>query len=219
MAMALIMFIMAILSQAFVSATNTFRNLKAVGDMANKLRAVTAMMQHDLAADHFEGTKRLSNPNFWVNGPPQQGFFRVWHGSPPSAVPGSSSVLEGTDIDGISSFLSVDHTISFTVKLRGNQQGDFFTSGPSGSGQLLGSITVSVPWKRRYQTSTSTYNYQWAEVTWFLLPQSDPNTNFQDTAGAGGPPLWTLCRNQRLCVPDNSLVPPQSIAFSVPAGI
>src|SRR5258708_6958710 len=39
--MALILFIMAILSEAFVASTKTFRDLKALGDMAAKLRGNT----------------------------------------------------------------------------------------------------------------------------------------------------------------------------------
>ena len=39
-ALALIMFIMAILSEAFVAGLTTFRNLKAVADMAERLRSV-----------------------------------------------------------------------------------------------------------------------------------------------------------------------------------
>ena len=79
--MALIIFIMAILSQAFVAALGVFRNLKGQGDLAEHLRAVTQILQRDLAADHFDGNRRLSDPNFWLNGPPSQGFFQIWQGS------------------------------------------------------------------------------------------------------------------------------------------
>jgi type II secretory pathway pseudopilin PulG len=198
-AMALIMFIMAILSTAFAAATTTFRNLKAIGDMANKLRAITTLLQRDLAADHFEGKKRLSSPNFWVNGPPSQGYFRIWQGSP--------GTQEGNDIDGFPSYRSVDHMLAFTIKLRGDQMSDFLTAGPNGGGTVLGSLTQFGPAEARYQ-SANTYNYQWAEVAWFLQPQIDPNTLIQDTT-SGGVPLYTLYRIQRLAVPDNNLVPAQ----------
>ena len=134
-AMALIIFIMAILSQAFVSATSTFRMLKASGDMAEKLRATSQVLQRDLAADHFEGKKRLSNANFWLNGPPQQGYFQVWQGSAPSIIAGSPCYIEGYDLDnippnpGIGSYRSVNHTLAFTIKMRGNQMGDFLSAG------------------------------------------------------------------------------------------
>src|SRR6516225_2620866 len=116
-AMALIIFMMAILAQAFVAATDSFRDLKAAGDLAEKLRAVSIQLRRELAADHFEGKKRLSQPSFWDSGPPRQGFFRIYQGS--------RSQSEGVDADGIASYRSADHALHFTVKLRGNQEGDF----------------------------------------------------------------------------------------------
>jgi type II secretory pathway pseudopilin PulG len=211
-AMALIMFIMAILSTAFVTATTTFRNLKAIGDMANKLRSVTTLLQRDLGADHFEGKKRLSDPNFWSNGPPSQGYFRFWQGSP-ATLAGPNNFIEGTDLDGIASYRSVDHMLAFTVKLRGDQMGDFMTAGPHGGGVVLGNVLFPGtavpafgPTEARYQLP-NTYSFQWAEVAWYLQAQIDPNTGIQDTT-SGGIPLWTLYRNQRLAVPDNNFVNP-----------
>src|SRR3954471_20148292 len=90
-AMALIVFIMAILAQAFGAASKTFRDLKGAGDLAERLRAINTMLRRDLAADHFEGKKRLSDPNFWSQGPPREGFFRLFQGGP--------SVSEGNDQD------------------------------------------------------------------------------------------------------------------------
>lgn len=214
-AMALIIFIMAILSQAFVAATSVFHELKSAGDMAEKLRATTQILQRDLSADHFEGKKRLSNVNFWDNGPPQQGFFRVWHGSvpiaPTAAIPYPPSAIEGADLDGIISYRSVDHMLAFSVKLRGDQMGDFLTaSGPLAGGPLTGVSTFG-PNEARYETGT-TYNYQWAEVAWFLQPSVNPATGVQDmtaadpSTGAQPLPLYTLYRVQRLAVPDNGLV-------------
>ncbi|MHB1424649.1 MAG: PilW family protein [Gemmataceae bacterium] len=220
-AMALIMFIMAILSTAFATATQTFRSLKAVGDLANKLRSVTTILQRDLAADHFDGKKRLGSPNFWLNGPPSQGYFRIWQGSPPSTVLGSPCYIEGYDMDGFPSYRSVNHMLAFTIKMRGDQMGDFLTAGMNGGGStsLLGTgnppKTLSVlqrfgPIESRYQ-SPGSFNYQWADVAWFLQPQIDPNTKIQDTT-SGGVPLYTLYRSQHLAVPDNSLVPTQPVA-------
>src|SRR5436309_15567765 len=101
-AMALIMFILAILSVAFTSATQSFRDLKAAGDLAERLRAVSGQLRRELAADHFEGKKRLSQDKFWVHGPPEQGFFRLWQGTAPGAN-NPSYTLEGVDPDGIES--------------------------------------------------------------------------------------------------------------------
>lgn len=211
-AMALIMFIMAILSQAFVTAMGTFRNLKASGDMAEKLRATTQQLQRDLAADHFEGKKRLSNPNFWVNGPPEQGYFVSWQN--PNANPDNTvtvplgGILQEntpttTDLDGVASFRNTGARLAFTIKTRGNQMGDFLSGGAPPA--FLASSASFGPTEARYQGTA--YNYQWAEVAWFLVPQPDVTVT-DPTTGSAPVTLWTLIRRQHLAVPDNSLIVP-----------
>jgi type II secretory pathway pseudopilin PulG len=232
--MALIIFMMAILSQAFIAGLTTFRNLKGQGDLAEKLRSTTQILQHDLAANHFEGSRRLSDPTFWNNGPPQQGFFQIWQTSAsllpplPAALPLTpASYTEGYDLDilppgaGIPSYLTTNHYLSFTVRLVGNDMGDFMSASAAGGGALLSNIQTFGPVESRYQlTSGGAYNYQWAAVAWFLAPQMNPSTGVQDTtapdptAGTLGVPLYTLYRRQCLLVPDNQLV---SIG-STPAG-
>ncbi len=218
--MALILFIMAILSHAFVASTTTFRNLKAAGDMANKLRAATTLLQRDLSADHFEGNKRLSDPNFWVNGPPQQGFFQVYQGS--------GGGQEGSDTSLIGSYYSTNHSLAFTVKLRGNDMSDFLSAGAAGGGSTPLNATISPlttlsnlpsfgPIESRFQGSSGgSYNYQWGEVEWFLQPSINPSTGQPDMTVADttimpnspAMQLFTLYRRQRLLVPDNNLVQP-----------
>ena len=229
-AMALIFFMMAILSQAFVSATGTFRSLKASGDMAEKLRATTQLLQRDLAADHFEGKKRLSNLNFWLNGPPEQGYFQVYQAN--------TGTPEGSDLDGIGSYRTTEevtllgplpaHALAFSIKVRGNQMGDFLSAGSAG-GILLGNLPNFGPNEARYlpPAGATSYNYQWGEVAWFLKEQRNPPvTGPQDTtvndpnnAAAVAVPLYTLYRRQRVAVPDNSLVPTQTIAGLPPAQV
>lgn len=224
--MALIIFIMAILSQAFVAALGTFRNLKAQGDMAEKLRSVTQMLEHDLAADHFDGSRRLSDPTFWQNGPPQQGFFRIWQGSnPPASL---NDFVEGYDPSGIGSYRSTDHYLAFTVKLRGNNMGNFMSASAAGSGAggnlLMSAIQTFGPPEARYQaTSGGAYNFQWGEVAWFLQPQVNPTTLTQDATIADpvagtptGLPLFTLYRRLRLLVPDNNLVSLDLVSKGLP---
>ncbi len=207
-AMALIIFIMSILSNAFIQATNTFRNLKALGDLAERLRSTTQGLQRDLTDEHFEGKKRLSDPNFWSNGPPSQGYFRIWQGS--------AGIPEGAGLDSIESYRSHDHALAFTVRRRGDQLGDFLSAGGGMATLSLTPTGVSPnffgPAEARYQTNApNTYNYQWGEVAWFLQPQFDPQTGVQDVAvdqtGLLTPtPLYTLFRRQRLLVPDNTAV-------------
>src|SRR5262249_54377122 len=111
-AMALIVFIMSILATAFSEGMKTFRGLKGIGDMNQRLRTVSSLLRAELEADHFEGRRRLSDTQFWVMGPPREGFFRIWQGSAPVPEPNppiyASPVFqafpyyyynEGSDID------------------------------------------------------------------------------------------------------------------------
>ncbi len=196
--MALIIFIMSILSYAFSAAVHVFRDLKAVGDMNKKLRMAAGILRRDLAADHFEGKKRLSDPNFWTNGPPQQGFFRIWQGS--------AGTYEGADQDNITSYRSVDHMLHFAARLSGNTRSDYFLAAvPSGS--PLAAPVNGIGIDSRYQDSgpfTSNnypYAFQWAEVAYFLRASINEATNTQDTAN--GTPLYTLYRRQRLATVDD----------------
>src|SRR5436190_125272 len=94
------MFIMVILSQAFVTGMDVFRDLKALGDMEDQLRAVSVMLRSDLEANHFGSEKRrLSDPYLLVDSdgkprPLREGFFKM------QTLPSQS---EGVDSDGIPS--------------------------------------------------------------------------------------------------------------------
>lgn len=81
--MALIMFIMVILSEAFVAALESFRQLKAVGDMETNLRTAATILRRDLQADHFlngtppSSTAPLRLNNLLSGSTVPGGFFRV----------------------------------------------------------------------------------------------------------------------------------------------
>ena len=83
-AMALIIFMLSIMSQAFVIATTAMSGLKKVTDLVDRVRPVLATLEKDLGSYHFEGSKRLSDPDFWSAGPPSQGYFMVWQDKPNS---------------------------------------------------------------------------------------------------------------------------------------
>jgi hypothetical protein len=193
--MALTVFLLTILAQAFVSGADTFRLLKAVGDLNDNLRTAANMLRADLSADHFEGKRRLSDGRYWADGPPQQGYFFVL--SPPASSPGSGPFSEGVDADNVPSYRNPGPSLSaalppgpllaFTVKARGNRPQDFFSIQMAGAVPSLGS-----PDSRFQQTGN--LNTQWAEVCYFLVPI--PN------ATAGGTPLYALYRQQRLVVAD-----------------
>jgi hypothetical protein len=221
--MALIMFIMAILSEAFVAALKSFRDLKGTADMAERLRAVSTILRRELSADHFGARARLSQPDFYVNGPPQEGFFRIYQGT--------ASLAEGYDPTELAvnpvasrymtSHRATDHMLHFAVKLRGNERGDYFSAGnipvvprippvptPTQANPLLssallqGQLHYEEPWPPS-DTLPGTYCSQWAEVVYFLRQLPDT---------AKGTPLFALYRRQLLIVPDNGLLGTPNIA-------
>jgi len=206
-AMALTLFIMVILSQAFVAALETFRQLKSIGDMEERLRSVSTLLRRELAADHFEGRKRLSDPGFFYNGPPREGFFRIYQGSATvlPGTPGAVDIWEGYDSDFIGSTRATDHLLHFTVKLRGNNPQDFFSAN-IGADAASPLILYQSPTDSRYQASGSgSYTSQWAEVAYFLRANGDMTGG---TPGTMNPPLpmFSLYRRARLLVPNNQLV-------------
>jgi prepilin-type N-terminal cleavage/methylation domain-containing protein len=84
-AMALIIFIMVILTEAFTAGTGVFRTLKSQGDMQEKLRAAIGLMRDDLRQipgkqGHF-GDKDPATLGTWgINGntsPIQAGYFYI----------------------------------------------------------------------------------------------------------------------------------------------
>src|SRR5437660_508576 len=107
-AMALVIFIMVILSEAFRAGLDTFRELKAVGDMQEKLRATATMLRRDLQAEHFEAGRRLSDPNWFIAGQPKVGFVRIQ---------GWPSVWEDNDGFGVPSFRATSDILHFALKL------------------------------------------------------------------------------------------------------
>jgi hypothetical protein len=198
--MALVIFIMVILSQAFIAGLETFRQLKAIGDMQERLRGVASVLRNDLAADHFDGRRRLSDPDFWQIGPPREGFFRIFQGAPP--------VVEGYDADGVPSLRAANHYLHYTVRRRGNRRESFFSAPVINLSNRLPMDDVLLqqsaffesdnPGSTRFQDPV-TYTSQWAEVAVFLRP------NGVTTQGgtAGAVPLYGLYRREVLAVPDN----------------
>lgn len=203
-AAALIVFIMSILSEAFVASSKVFTDLKAAGDLAERLRTATAVMRKYLGTDHFEGKRRLSDSTFWQYGPPQEGYFCVYQGSPASTAPNSNSEMTDLTISVPSpsppngtNFLPsnriVNASIAFTAKLRGNTRDSFFSASvPSGSTLL--SLSLPLPSDARYQDTSNSYNAQVAEVAFFLVAQGSDTAN--------GTPLYGLYMRQKLTAPD-----------------
>jgi type II secretory pathway pseudopilin PulG len=208
-AMALIIFIMTILSEAFVQGLETFRQLKAIGDMQERLRAVTTVLRRDLQSEHFDGRRRLSDPDFWNQGPPREGFFRIWQGLAPGLPPplNTGRINEGTDADGLPSFRANDHALHYTIRNRGNRREDFFSAqinnlGLPGNGALFSQTNffdngLDQPAASRF-LDFNTYTSPWAEAAVFL------RWNGTFTSGpTGNVRLYGLYRRVLLAVPDN----------------
>jgi type II secretory pathway pseudopilin PulG len=76
-AMALTIFIMLLLSQAFIIAVDTFTGLKAIGDAQENLRAGANALRYDIGQDHLEGKRRIADANIPTQRP-GTGFFSVY---------------------------------------------------------------------------------------------------------------------------------------------
>ena len=189
--MALILIMLSIMSQAFVIATTTMQGLRDAVEMQEKVRPVLTLLQRDLGAYHFEGSKKLSDPDFWKSGPPDQGYFMVWQESPYDSFEGTT--VEGNDGVKFSRSASLaNHMLAFSVKLSGNSPEELFkTQIPT----ALGSISIfskTIPTSltdyvgitqqqalndynvKRFQSDPSTMNSRWGEVAYFLGAQPNP---------------------------------------------
>jgi prepilin-type N-terminal cleavage/methylation domain-containing protein len=220
--MALVLFIMVILSQAFVAGLESFRLLKATGDMQERLRTVSSILRQDLASNHFlpgGGARSLSGQDLtsgtWA--PPLKGFFRIWQGSAPSTT-NPSYFDEGPDGDGTvmvsgvpaifnHSFRAIDHQLHFTITSSGNRLENYF----SGTVPIPPAIATTVTRLDQLGPSdfqsTGSYNAQWAQVAYFLRATG---------ASANGTPLFGLYRRQVAILADpdatamnNAMSPPR----------
>ena len=223
-AFAIIILMLSIMSQAFVIATNTMQGLKELAEMQEKIRPVLSLLQRDLSAYHFEGNKKLSDSNFWDNGPPKEGYFYLWQNTPYEPVTGPEPAGNENAFNGVSfrrSAAGANHMLSFTVKLPGSGPDDFFVANMSVP--LLGAFpnvffnnsagTPPTPSEmkdsniKRFETSTTSVHSRWAEVAYFLGPHNAGNFNpIPDgtTDGKSGLalPLFNLYRQQRLLLPE-----------------
>jgi len=76
-ALALVLFIMSIISQVFVDSSEAFRSQRSKAELSEKLRFITQTIRADLRANHFEANRKLSDDDFWLDGPPKVGYFRI----------------------------------------------------------------------------------------------------------------------------------------------
>lgn len=226
-AMALTLFIMVILTQAFMTSLETFSALKAIGELQANLRTASSIVQADLAADHFEGKRRLSSPDL-LTIPPRQGFFYIYQGSAP-IVSQSTYVNEGGETTlpgpagwtGLNSWRASNHVLYFTIKLRGNRPENYMTALLPAASPLLALSTsffgqaADAMYLDAYNPATQTVNRaqmfasQWAEICYFLV-QTGSTVEPNNPNSTVGTPLYALYRAQYLMVmnPLNNAVSP-----------
>lgn len=183
--LAIIMFIMAIVSEAFVAGLDSFRQMKAVGDLDQRLRAATILLRNDLMADHFNQPP-MKVSNITLNPPPKQGYFHV---QDPGSVP------EGADGDGIPSVRSgTPPLLAFTVnwsKGSGDKQDPHLMRRQNYLAAFCPPLASLTP-PQYYDVPAPGQNYlsQTAEVAYFLTPNN--------ASTPGGTPLFSLHRRQCL---------------------
>jgi prepilin-type N-terminal cleavage/methylation domain-containing protein len=199
-ATALTLFLMTIMSEAFVTALDTFTQLKGIGDMEEGLRTATMNLRYDLSQQLFEGQRRLSDGTL-LTSPIQQGFFQLYQGA-------ASSAQEGVDNDlGIPSYVSpaVGPVLHFTVRLQGSRPENFFSTTVPAGGPLdpttpIGQATLGQLPDALYTSTKTSFNTQWAEVMYFLSltgSTTSPSVATSYVAGANTP-LYGLFRTQLL---------------------
>ncbi len=225
--MALTIFIMVILTEAFIIASDTFSGLKVIGDMQEQLRTAINVFRSDLAAQHFDGNRRLSDTDIFENRP-REGFFSICKTNPFSAAN-----VEGTDADGLPSSVFNDYAIHMTVRSRSNEKQNFFACAvpallpapPSGNvvpfmsypfHHYLPPVATNSPpqpnstfyvdatqMANNPMAGTQVYRSQWAEVAYMLR-----KTGTTEEPGNAGTPvipgalgLYDLVRCQYLLVP------------------
>ncbi len=221
-AMALTIFIMVILTQAFVISIDTFSGLKAIGDMQENLRAGANALRYDLAQNHFEGKRRTSDPLI-ASPVPREGFLRVYQGA--------NSTYEGIDSDGVPSWLANfagnRHVLHLTSRLRGNQPQSFFSAivnDPNWAANktpnfftdklfynLDPAVDANTPADATLDSGPPVFRTQWAEIAYFLWPTgtTEAPNNPNAVIGPLTPttmPLYGLYRAQFAMVTDNTAV-------------
>jgi hypothetical protein len=202
-AMALTMFIMVILTQAFVISMETFSGLKGIGDMQDNLRAGANQFRYDLAQNHFEGQRRTSDPGSASLAalPAREGFFAIFQAAP--------SVAEGIDADGMPSGRATNHVLQFASRLKGNQQQSFYSAYVTDPNFFNLQTFYNLPPPGdadavlRNPPVGPFYRSQWAEIAYFLF-QTGTTEEPLNPAGTTGTPLYGLYRAQFVVVTDNT---------------
>jgi prepilin-type N-terminal cleavage/methylation domain-containing protein len=165
-ALALVLFIMSIISQVFVDASEAFRSARSKAELTEKLRFITQTLRADLRSRHFENGRKLSDPDFWKIGPPKSGYFRLEQKLDYSSLDTKSSV------SGDNLYIGKPDTgclIAFTSFLDGQNPGSFHSVNASANLATWLNGGGFSPRDTRFE-ETNTFNSPDAEVAWFMAP-------------------------------------------------
>jgi type II secretory pathway pseudopilin PulG len=218
-AMALIMFIMAILAEAFKAGLDSFRQLKAVGDLQEKLRSATSALRTDLESYHFGDARRPGDPSIFhtltspppYNTPPyreQSGFFAIYGFPSPTTYPpaGTDGTLTSVEMPNPLTYPATwaplgnpYPSLHFTVLNAGHmdpERQSYFTARvpPASAAAPLNYLALRPP-QDYWDVTQDSYHNQVSEVAYFVRP----NGRF-----AGTQQLFALYRRQLVLVSDSA---------------
>src|SRR5262245_109370 len=202
-ATALILFIMAIISEAFGAGAQTFRNLRAAGDLQDRLRGASTIARKDLSYDHFgppyganHGGPRLRDQRLDQAGwrPPYAGYFQIGQDEQSYFEPGGGQGSPGypngmpvptmADGEGLFSTRARTHWLKFTVRVPEAMAPDLFSAAYHPS-------LASHPALNAFPALAPMVYTRWAEVMYYL--------DFTDNKTTSeGMPLGILRRRVRL---------------------
>ncbi len=200
-ATALILLLMAIISQTFGAATKTFNELRVVGQMQERLRTTSTIIRKDLTTEHFSGTfipgrsgPRLGDQRLdqagWV--PPDKGFFciRQYSASVPEPTPLPLARFDG---EGLTSTRSDSHVLHFTSHLADVPASELYCA----------SAPATTPGNAFPVPGQNVFYSRWAEIMYFLAATGD--TTPANSSGVSLP-IFSLRRRVRLLAPETAPV-------------
>jgi prepilin-type N-terminal cleavage/methylation domain-containing protein len=214
-ALALTLMLMAIMSEMFVIGLDTFRVSKSVADMDRTLQTCADMIRRDLRSAHFEGSLRVSDvaPNHKTAAAARYaelGYFMVYEGRQGS----STSLREGSDDVGQVSDRDTNDFFSFTVRLDGTKEENFFAGRAPANLNSVGRPT------NRHDNDVA-YRSQWAELHYGLQPMLNADNTLAYTDAGQTVQLFNLYRRHKLLVPEfftaNTLFDPSTTNWSLTA--
>jgi type II secretory pathway pseudopilin PulG len=205
--MALIMFIMAILSEAFIAGLETFRNMKAIGDMDEKLRAAATLIRKDLRMYHIDRAYYLSDVSavpFPLNNPAvtaPHGFFFIRQDTP--------YLTDGGDANDIRVLRNANKGVYLHFSVNAAAYPDPRIDVMRRENWLVGDcfapeiLDLNPPAFQRKNTANQHLDNvcfgRMAEVIYYLRPlEAAPGV--PATTTASNVPLYNLCRRQAVLI-------------------